>query len=76
MSKEQVKAVLDRVMTWPAERQEDATKILMLMEAQDESAYRLTDEQVAEVRRRVDDPNRRLLSLEEFNERLRSRLGE
>jgi hypothetical protein len=76
MSKEHVKAVLDRVMTWPAERQEDAAKILMLMEAQDESAYRLTDEQVAEVQRRIADPNRRLLSLEEFNERLRSLLGE
>jgi hypothetical protein len=76
MSKEQVKAVFDRVMTWPVERQEDAAKILMLMEAQDESAYRLTDEQVAEVERRIADPNPRLLTLEEFNERLRARLGE
>lgn len=76
MGKEQVKAVLDRVMSWPAERQEDAAKILMLMEAQDESAYRLTDEQVAEVPRRIADPNRKLLALEEFNERLRARLGE
>ena len=31
MSKEQVKAVLDRVLTWPSERQEDAAKLLMLM---------------------------------------------
>jgi hypothetical protein len=46
------------------------------MEAQDESAYRLTDEQVAEVQKRIDDPNPRLLTLEEFNERLRTRLGE
>lgn len=76
MSKEQVKAVLDRVMTWPIERQEEAAKILMLMEAQDDSAYRLTDEQAAEVERRMSDPNRRLMSLEEFNERIRDRLGE
>ena len=55
MSKEQVKAVLDRVLTWPAERQEDAAKVLSLMEAQDDSAYRLTDEQVAEVERRRSD---------------------
>jgi hypothetical protein len=48
MSKEQVKAVLDRVLTWPSERQEDAAKLLMLMESQDESVYRLTDEQVEE----------------------------
>jgi hypothetical protein len=76
MNKEQVKAVIDRVMTWPEERQEDAAKILMLMEAQDESTYRLTDEQAEEVRRRIADPNRKLLSLEEFNERTRRLLGE
>jgi hypothetical protein len=74
MSKERVKAVLDRVLTWPSERQEDAAKVLMLMESQ--SAYRLTDEQVAEVRRRRADPNARRLTLDEFKERLRSRLGE
>jgi hypothetical protein len=33
MSKEQVKAILDRVLTWPEQRQEDAAKVLMLMEA-------------------------------------------
>ncbi len=76
MSKEQVKAILDRVLTWPSERQEDAAKVLMLMESQDESVYRLTDEQVAEVQRRRADPNARRLTLDEFKERLRRRLGE
>ncbi|MGX1324108.1 hypothetical protein AB7M17_007561 [Bradyrhizobium sp. USDA 377] len=76
MSKEQVKAVLDRVLTWPPERQEDAAKMLILMESQDESVYRLTDEQVEEVRRRRSDPNARRLTLEEFKERLNQRLGE
>ena len=74
MSKEQVKAVLDRVLTWPSERQEDAAKVLMLMESADESAYRLTDEQVEEVRRRQADPNPRRLTLDEFKERLRRRI--
>jgi DNA-binding PadR family transcriptional regulator len=32
----------------------------MLMESQDESVYRLTDEQVEEVRRRRANPNARL----------------
>jgi DNA-binding PadR family transcriptional regulator len=73
MTKEQVKALLDRVLTWP---QEDAAKVLMLMESQNESVYRLTDEQVEEVRRRRADPKARKLTLEEFNERLRRRLGE
>jgi len=76
MSREQVKAVLDRVLTWPNERQEDAAKVLALMEAQDTSAYRLTDEQVAEVRRRRDDKNAKRLTLDEFNERLRRLIGE
>jgi hypothetical protein len=71
-----VKAVLDRVLTWPIERQEDAARVLLLMESQDESTYRLTDEQVAEVRRRRADHNARRLTLDEFKERLRSRLGE
>jgi hypothetical protein len=74
MSKEEVKAVLDRVLTWPDERQEDAAKVLMLMESADESVYRLTDEQVAEVGRRLADPNPRRLTLDEFKERLRRRI--
>jgi hypothetical protein len=76
MSKEQVKAVLDRVLTWPSERQEDAAKILLLMESSDESLYRLTDEQAEEVRLRRADPNARRLTLDEFKERLNRRLGE
>jgi DNA-binding PadR family transcriptional regulator len=76
MSKEQVKAILDRVLTWPADRQEDAAKVLMLMETQDDSVYRLTDEQVQEVQRRRNDPNAKRLTLEEFNDRLRRLTGE
>ena len=74
MSKEQVKAILDRVLTWPDERQEDAAKLLLLMESADESVYRLTDEQVAEVRRRIANPDRKLISLTEVRERI-ARLG-
>jgi hypothetical protein len=74
MSKEQVKAILDRVLTWPSERQEDAAKVLMLMESADESVYRLTDEQVGEIRRRQADPNPRRLTLDEFKDRLRRRI--
>ena len=76
MSKEQVKAVLDRVLTWPNERQEDAAKLLLLMESQDQSDYRLTDAQVEEVQRRQADPSPRSLTLEEFKERLSRRLSE
>jgi hypothetical protein len=46
------------------------------MEAQDGSGFRLTDEQVEEVRRRRDDRNAKRLTLDEFNERLRRLTGE
>lgn len=76
MSKEQVKDILDRVLTWPIERQEDAAKVLMLMESQNESVCRLTDAQVEEVKRRTVDAGTRRLTLEEFSARLRLRLNE
>jgi hypothetical protein len=69
MTKEQVKEVLDSVLTWPQQRQEDAARILREMEEQDRSPYHLTDEQMAEVKRRLADPNPKFLTLEEVRER-------
>jgi hypothetical protein len=57
MTKAEIKVVLDRVLTWPIERQADAARVLALMEEQDASPYRLTDEQLAEVERRLAEPN-------------------
>jgi len=74
MTKDQVKSVLDRVLTWPAERQEDAAEILLLIERHDTSPYRLSDEQVDEVRRRMADKDAPDLTLTQLDERLR-RLG-
>ena len=69
MTKDQMKAVLDRVLTWPSKRQEDAARLLTEMEEQDTSPYRLSDEQVAEVKRRLADPDPKFLTLEEVRER-------
>lgn len=55
MTKEQVKQILDRVLTWPPEWQEDVVRVLSQMEKQDASPYHLTEEQVEEVRRRRAD---------------------
>jgi hypothetical protein len=55
MTKEQVKEIRDRVLTWPAKRQEDAARVLTEMEGQDTSPYHLTDEQAEEVGRRRAD---------------------
>jgi len=52
MTKEQVKQILDRVLTWPPERQERAARMLSEMELQDTSPYGLTDDQVKEVEQR------------------------
>ena len=71
MTKDEIQAVFDRVRTWPQERQEDAAHALLAMEAQDESGYGLTDEQLAEVRRRRTSKDRKFLTLAELDERLR-----
>jgi hypothetical protein len=75
MTKEQVKKVLDRVLTWLPERQADLAHIVELMEEQDNSSLRLSEEQAADVRRRMADPDPETMSLAEFNERLKSRYG-
>jgi len=72
MTKDQVKEILDRVLTWPPERQEDAARVLTAMEEQDNSALRLTDEQAAEVRRRLANPSPKRIPAEEVFKRLRS----
>ena len=47
MTKTELKEILDRVLTWPPERQADVAHMVELMEEQDNSALRLTDEQAA-----------------------------
>ena len=76
MTKDRVKEILDRVLSWPPERQADVVHMVELMEEQDGSALRLTDEQVAEVQRRRAEKNPKTLTLAEFKERLRRRYGE
>jgi hypothetical protein len=71
MSKDQIKEVLDRVLTWAPERQEDVVEVLRGMELQDRSICGLNDEQTAEVRRRLAENDPKVLTLTEFNERVR-----
>src|SRR5205823_10818340 len=75
MTKDQVKEILERVRTWPPERQADLAHVAELMEAQDKSALQLSDEQLAEVRRRRAEKNAKSVTLAAFNERLRRRYG-
>ena len=72
MTKAELKEILDRVLTWPPERQADGAHMVELMEEQDGSALRLSDEQAAEVRRRLVAPNPQTIPAEEVFKRFRS----
>ena len=43
--------VIDRIRDWPEDRQDEAAQLLLDLEAQRTSRYRLTPEQVEEVQR-------------------------
>ena len=49
MTKDQVKEVLDRVLTWPPERQEDAAQLLLVLEAQEGEFYHPDDDELAAI---------------------------
>ncbi|MCK1517698.1 hypothetical protein IVB22_35490 [Bradyrhizobium sp. 190] len=51
MTAKDLEALIERVRHWPKERQEDAAEVLLEMERQDASRYRLTDAQAKEVAR-------------------------
>jgi hypothetical protein len=51
MTAKDLEELIGRVRHWPKERQEDAAEVLLEMERQDASGYRLTDAQAQEVAR-------------------------
>jgi len=57
-TKEQVEAVLSRVLDWPAERQKDAVRMLLEMEKQDPYAAELTEEERADLREALAEAER------------------
>ena len=72
MTRDQVIAILDRVLTWPPERQADVAHVVELMEEQHRSGLRLSDEQVAEVRRRLANPSKKTIPAEDVFKRYRA----
>jgi hypothetical protein len=51
MAAKKLEELMERVRHWSKERQEDAAEVLLEMERQDASGYRLTDAQAREVAR-------------------------
>ena len=49
MTRDQVKQVLDRVLTWPRERQEDAAQMLLALEAREGEFYHPDDDEWAAI---------------------------
>ncbi len=56
MTRDQVKAILERVLSWPEGRQADVAHVVELMEAGDHNPLQLGEEDAAEVRRRPANP--------------------
>jgi hypothetical protein len=71
MARDQVKAILDHVLTWPPKRQADVTEVVICMDEQDKSGLRLTDEQLAEIRRRRAKKNPEYVSVADARRRFR-----
>jgi hypothetical protein len=72
MATKALKEALERVERWPEDRQDYAAELLREMDEVSNSASRLTDEQAAEVRRRLGDPDPRSYPIEELQARLSS----
>jgi predicted transcriptional regulator len=49
MTKAEIDQVLERVKTWPPERQEEAVHVLLEMEAEVTGVYQLSDEERAAI---------------------------
>ena len=75
MTRDQVKDILDRVLTWPPERQADVAHVVEIMEQQDKTELRLTEEQADEVRRRQVERDPETVTLAQFKAHLRRRYG-
>lgn len=49
MTRDQVKEVIERVLTWPQERQEDAAQMLLALEARQGELYHPDDDEWAAI---------------------------
>ena len=72
MTEEEIEGVLDRVRSWPKERQDEAVEMLLYLETKDEP-YILSDEERAAVRRGLADADAGNFATDEQVKKLFSR---
>ena len=70
MASKILKEVLERVETWPEDRQDVAANLLIEMEQQDAYSVGLSDSQLREVERRLAKPNKKFVALAEARKRV------
>ena len=58
MTRDQIKALLDRVLTWPPERQEIAADMLLVLESQEGELYHPSDDELAAIREGMEQADR------------------
>jgi hypothetical protein len=58
MTKDQVEAVFNRVRSWPAERQEQAARILVAFEGRTRGTYRLDADERADIDAALEEDSR------------------
>ena len=63
-----LKDILDRIEAWPAERQEDAARVLIEMEEQDSKPVSISESQVDQVERRRGASHRKFITIEQVRE--------
>jgi len=58
MTRDQIEAVLERVKTWPKDRQEDAVEMLLALEREGTEPYILSDEERADIEAGIAEADR------------------
>ena len=64
---------IERAQNWPSDRQDEAARKLDDMASQHAAAYRLTDGEVAEIKRRLAEPAPTFMTIEEVRARFMRR---